>query len=261
MVAWVVIDRQYLRQAAPFAFRLSTPLFPLPPLSPLLPYSYALFSATAVSQPFAYQSLPHSFHRDGGCTPSSSIPLSHYAPKSFPHNLLSNPHPLNPCATILYKNGGGKGGPTPLQQQWPELADRPGRIPSSFQHSTVDCQPPLCPSRITDPRTTAHLHCKSFSCNTYASPASVANKRLTARLTSLDATLTKNMGRGLVPILELATRHSSLATTLKSFMFIFLRTLLHFFALTQNSTLFFSSDSALFVQNTRGGGRGQRWYF
>jgi hypothetical protein len=29
----------------------------------------ALFSATAVSQPFAYQSFPHSFHHHGGCTP------------------------------------------------------------------------------------------------------------------------------------------------------------------------------------------------
>jgi len=32
--------------------------------------SCALFSATAVSQPFAYQPPPHSFHRHGGCTPS-----------------------------------------------------------------------------------------------------------------------------------------------------------------------------------------------
>jgi len=33
-----------------------------------------LFCATAVSQPFVYQLLPHSFHLDGGCTPSLSIP-------------------------------------------------------------------------------------------------------------------------------------------------------------------------------------------
>ena len=31
----------------------------------------ALFSVTAVSQPFAYQSVRHSFHRDGGAHPSS----------------------------------------------------------------------------------------------------------------------------------------------------------------------------------------------
>jgi len=36
------------------------------------------------------------------------------------------------------------------------------------------------------------------------------------------------------------------------FLFTFLHTLLRFFALTKNSTLLFSSDSALFAQNTRG---------
>src|SRR6266581_3326818 len=41
-----------------------------------------------------------------------------------------------------------------------------------------------------------------------------------------------------------------------SFPFCFLRTLLRFFALSENSTLFFSSDSALFAQNNRGCGRG-----
>jgi len=38
------------------------------------------------------------------------------------------------------------------------------------------------------------LASKSFNCNTYGSPASVANKRLTAWLSSLAATLTKNIG-------------------------------------------------------------------
>ncbi len=37
-------------------------------------------------------------------------------------------------------------------------------------------------------------------------------------------------------------------------LFTLLRTLLHFFALAQNSTLFFSSNSALFHKNTRGWG-------
>src|SRR6266851_7655473 len=39
----------------------------------------ALFSATALSQPLAYQTLPHSFHRDGGCTP---YPHRHRLPRS-----------------------------------------------------------------------------------------------------------------------------------------------------------------------------------
>ncbi len=51
---------------------------------------------------------------------------------------------------------------------------------------------------------------------------------------------------------------SNVATCLRAipFFFTLLRTLLHFFALAQNSTLFFSSDSALLAKNTRGGGRG-----
>src|SRR6266851_7975603 len=49
-------------------------LSPIPyTLSPSFSRNYALFSTTAVSQPFSHQSLPHSFHRDGGCTPSRCI--------------------------------------------------------------------------------------------------------------------------------------------------------------------------------------------
>ncbi len=51
-----------------------------------------------------------------------------------------------------------------------------------------------------------------------------------------------------------ARGHSSPITAVPSFVFILLRTLLHFFALAQNSTLLFSSDSALFGKNTRGWG-------
>ncbi len=41
------------------------------------------------------------------------------------------------------------------------------------------------------------------------------------------------------------------------FLFTFLRTLLHFFARIQNSTLLFSIDSALFAKNHRGWGHSQ----
>jgi len=47
---------------------------------------------------------------------------------------------------------------------------------------------------------------------------------------------------------------SNLLTLQPVFFFTLLRTLLQFFALAQNSTLFFSSDSALFAKNTRGWG-------
>jgi len=32
-----------------------------------------------------------------------------FRPNSFPHNPLSDPHPLNPVVSILYKNSGGRG--------------------------------------------------------------------------------------------------------------------------------------------------------
>jgi hypothetical protein len=50
-------------------------------------------------------------------------------------------------------------------------------------------------------------------------------------------------------------RHASLAIALKSFPIRLFRTLLHFFALIQNSTLLFSNASALFAKKHRGGGR------
>src|ERR1700682_3772869 len=68
MLAWVVINRQHPRPAAPFALP-STPLFPLPHLSPLLPTPSALLSATATPQPLCNQSVTHSFYLDGGCVP------------------------------------------------------------------------------------------------------------------------------------------------------------------------------------------------
>src|SRR5882762_1418166 len=46
---------------------------------------------------------------------------------------------------------------------------------------------------------TPHFSLKSFTCNTYGPPASVANKRLTACLSPLVATLTKNTGVGDLP--------------------------------------------------------------
>jgi len=72
MVAWVVIDRQHLRQPAPFASLHSSPLFPLHHLSPLLPIPYGHSYTTAVHQPLCNQSLTHSFYLDGGCTHSPS---------------------------------------------------------------------------------------------------------------------------------------------------------------------------------------------
>src|SRR6266478_550081 len=84
MVAWVVLDRRHYRQAGPFALPLSTPLFPLPPLSPLLSYSYGHSYTTATHQPLCNQSLTHSFYLDGGCTPPAGSPLATAIPTHYP---------------------------------------------------------------------------------------------------------------------------------------------------------------------------------
>src|SRR5712692_3377685 len=95
MVAWVVIDRRHHRQAGPFALPLSTPLFPLPHLSPLLPTPYGHSYTTAARQPLCNQSLTHSFYLDGGCT-LLALP-------SRPRPLLTIHYPL-PTSSSLFSN-------------------------------------------------------------------------------------------------------------------------------------------------------------
>ena len=102
-----------------FATRKSRPSL-LEPL-PFLPSSQsrlffseacALFSVTAVSQPFIYQSLRHSFHRDGGSHASSqklcaifsscSSPLPAYPSKPFRPLPVRTPKPrrINTCKSL-----------------------------------------------------------------------------------------------------------------------------------------------------------------
>ena len=98
MLVWVVIDRQHLRQAAPFASLRSSPLFPLAHLSPLLPVAYALPLATAAPQPLCNQSVTHSFYLDGGYTPLRAAPTTAILSAAYPllhisciFNLLRTP--------------------------------------------------------------------------------------------------------------------------------------------------------------------------
>jgi len=68
-------SRPALLAPLPFAFSSYSSLF--------FSEACSLFSVTAVSQPFAYQSFRHSFHRDGGCTPYRTIQPSAYPSKRF----------------------------------------------------------------------------------------------------------------------------------------------------------------------------------
>jgi hypothetical protein len=54
-----------------------TPLFPSPPLSPLLPAPYSLTYTTATPHLLCNQFVTHSFHHDGGCTPLFQLRTAH----------------------------------------------------------------------------------------------------------------------------------------------------------------------------------------
>jgi hypothetical protein len=76
------------------------PLLPLSPslhLTPLLPIGFALFSSTALTQPFSFQSLPHSFHRNGDVPPLSLPSSTVSSPICFiPHSHAA--HKRKKCA-------------------------------------------------------------------------------------------------------------------------------------------------------------------
>ncbi len=97
-----VIDRRYtfVLFSRVFATRKSRPALPAP--LPFTPSSHSslffseacsLFFVTAVSQPFVYQSLRHSFHRDGGSHPSSQELCAIFVSCSSP---LPVPKPRRP---------------------------------------------------------------------------------------------------------------------------------------------------------------------
>jgi len=100
------------------------------------------------------------------------------APKSLSHNLFADPHPLNLYATIFYKNMPGRGYSRPFDVE-------------TFQHADL---PPFLTSLPHYLLTSSSL--SPLAATLMDLPASVANKRLTVRLSPLAATLTKNRGEG-----------------------------------------------------------------
>ncbi len=87
--------------------RHSTPIYP-----PSLSFSEdcALLSVTAVAQAFRLQSLPHSFHRDGGCTPQLRL-------SSIFRTFFQVPYAATPLFVTLTKTTGGV--PTILNSELP----------------------------------------------------------------------------------------------------------------------------------------------
>ena len=72
--------------------------------------------------------------------PYPTISLPHHCPtrlssNSFSHNLLCDPHPLNPVLPILYKNAGEEGGSQVFQSKLPTTSG--AEIPTSSGRSYV----------------------------------------------------------------------------------------------------------------------------
>src|SRR6266705_2231922 len=86
---------------------------------------------------------------------------------------------------------------------------------------------------------------KSFTCHSYENCRVCTNNSQSGT----PHELAPSEAEGLLVYPERSVRRG---TVLKLFLFRLLRTLLRFLALSENSTLLFSSDSALFAQNTRG---------
>jgi hypothetical protein len=139
--------------------------------------------------------------------------------KSHGITSFADPHPLNPVEPYRYKIRGSGG----------------FFCSSDFRPSNFHRLGPLNPLAAT----------------LVDLPASVANKRLTARLNPLDATNYKKHRGGAARLWNspLTTCNSPLHSSP------FLSYPSALFCTTKNSTLLFSIDSALFAQNTRGGGR------
>src|SRR2546427_11751110 len=87
---------------------------------------------------------------------------------------------------------------------------------------------------------------KSFTCNSYEN----SRVRTNNSQSGTPHELAPSEAEGLLVYPERSVRRG---TVLKFFLFRLLHTLLRFLALSGNSTLLFSADSALFAKNTRGG--------
>jgi len=82
-------------------------------------------------------------------TDHCSRTTSHYSPKSHGINPFADPHPLNPVASIFYKNIGGRGY---LRLSPLGAPENPSRIYFSFQLLA------RCPSRNSFLLITFHFH-------------------------------------------------------------------------------------------------------
>ncbi len=121
---------------------------------------YLLFSDFSPATHFR-----RSYRSENVQTCQRSDVLTSFTAKSLPFNLFADSHPLTPVTSDFYKNAGGRG------------------------HSRRFLSPKAFPCH-----TSGNSPVSPLAATLMDLPASVGNKRLTAGLSPLDATLTKNRG-------------------------------------------------------------------
>jgi hypothetical protein len=83
--------------------------------------------------------------------PSNMQTLKRSYPNSFPHNLLSDPHPVNPALSIFYKNIGGEGPASVADSACPDRVGAPCGTGRPFSSSTVQRFDVQSFKRVSDP--------------------------------------------------------------------------------------------------------------
>ena len=110
--------------------------------------------------------------------------------KSLPLNLFADPHPLNPVPSILYKNIGGRGTkfPNSFAAHASEISRRSDLSP--LEYAVADKH------RVLPVFSRNRQHSSPLEATPMSLLVSVDSKWFTATLSPLDATLTRNTGRG-----------------------------------------------------------------
>jgi hypothetical protein len=173
LCSYVFIEAHPRRTSAFFSSLppVSRPL--LGPPAPALSERVASTPRSLVSLPFALPVFLPTIHHP--------LTTAHCSFNSFPVNSFADPHPLSPLESYCFKKGGGRGAPLGLR-----LSNVRPPVEAALPFGFGD------PDLVGTSQRTCIL--TPLSATLMRHPASVANKRLTAWLNLLDATLTKNTG-------------------------------------------------------------------
>ena len=122
--------------------------------------------------------------------------ISPLSPKSLPHNLFADPHPLTPIASIFYKKGGGRRGTSKFRSLFPlpRYARKSNQIISFADPHPLTRLESYRFRNIGGHHFGSRVFLSLLSATLMRCLVSVANTGLMTMLSSLNATLTKKQG-------------------------------------------------------------------